>query len=44
MVSVLEVDLRIDTTFAGGVEEISNERKWVAILFSDFVESAEVYA
>ena len=41
---MLEIDLGVDTRFAGAVKEVRDEREWVAIFLGDFVEAAEIDA
>ena len=38
-----EVNLCIDLGMAGAVEEVSNERKRIMVLFGDLVESTEIH-
>jgi hypothetical protein len=42
MIRVSEIDLGVDTTFLGGVEEILDERKWISIFLGDVVDTAEI--
>ena len=42
MVSMTEVDRRIDAGFTRGGQEVGYKREWVAILLGDLVQSTEV--
>ena len=42
MVGVSEVKGSIDTSSSGGGKKVGDERKWISILFGDFVETSEV--
>jgi hypothetical protein len=44
MESMSEVDLGIDPGLSRGIEEIGSERKRVAVLLGDLVQSAIVHA
>jgi len=39
MIRVLEVDLRVDCSMARRIQEVRDEREWVVILLTDFVEA-----
>ena len=44
MISVSEIKGSIDTSFASCIEEVGNERKWIASFLCDFVECSKIDA
>ena len=43
MVRMAEIDLRVNPSFTGTVEEVGNERKWVVVFLGDAIESPEIH-
>ena len=44
VISMTEVDLSVDTSFARGMEEVRNERQEVSVLLGNLVEGAVIDA
>ena len=42
MISVVEVDLGVDTSLARSIEEVRNEQKGIAVFLGNVVQSSEV--